>query len=530
MRRVRRTVVGAALVAAIALQAGCGSPTYTSGSDPATIAPAGARLFVDLALRPPGGAHSDAARDLQQLTHLANPYAKLAEQLLAEGPERPEYARQIEPWVGNRAGLFFTNPTANLAVLEPTHVGGLSLGTGAVARLATLILDVRDLPRARAFIVRRARQQGAQATSYRGVSFYISPAGRAEGIVANFVAIGNRAGLEQVIDTAHGGSSLKHAAGLQTPPEAIATAYVVPTEPSGALLAGVHRIWISATAVNSSLSLQGQLTVKDGYQPLLGSGGARELGALPGGSWLALGTGNVGATLPRWLQLLRSISVHGASSLLSRLGAGGVDRVLGALSSSAMALERQLARWAGPAGIYVSGGDLLELQAALIVDSSDPAASRAAVGELASAARRGGAAIGRATIAGTSAAVSLRIPGFPATLYIASSQHELVVGLGQSSIAGAVRPGATLAGSHAYATAAAALGKDVQPGAIVEFPQLLSLLEAIGVSQSPAFANVASYLKSLGTLTIGSSEARGLAPGESTIRFQAKLTLSGGPG
>jgi hypothetical protein len=527
VRCVRRTVISAALVAAIASQTGCGSPTYTSSSDPAKVTPASARLFLSLAVRPPGGAHSISSRDLQGLTHLEHPFAKLAEQLLPEGPWRGEYTSQIEPWVGNRAGLFLTTLPTHLDSLLGGVLDGLPLGMPGATQQGTLIFDVRDVPRARASLARLARQQGEQATRYRGVSFYASPTGRAQGIVANFAVIGSRTGFEAVVDTAYGASSLERAAGSRTTPEALASAYVAPAAHSGALLAGVHRVWLSVAAATGSLSLQGELTVEHGYQPLFGVGGARELQALPGGSWLALGTGDLGATLPRWLELLGGISSHGASSMLGSLGASGVSRVLGTLSSASGELEEQFARWAGPAGVYVSGSGLLELQAALVVDSHNPAASRAAVGKLASILRSAGAIVANVTSPGTSAAASVRIPGFPAILYIVSTPNELVIGLGPSSVAGAIQPRATLAGSQAYTTAASALGEGVQPSAIVEFPQLLSLLEAIGVTQSSAFANVAPYLKSLGTLTVGSSEPRALAPGLSTIHFRANVTLSG---
>jgi hypothetical protein len=527
VRHLRRTVIGAALVAVGALQAGCGSSANTSSSNPASVTPVGARLFAGIALTPPGGTGSDADRDLRQLTRLANPFARLDEMLLAEGSQRPDFASQIEPWIGSRAGLFFTVPPAHIGGLSPTSPAGLLQGARAAAQLGTLVLDVRDVARARAFLAQRARLQGAAQVSYRGVPFELSPTGRAEGIVASFAVIGTRAGLEEAIDTTHGSPSLERAAGLKAPSDALATAFLAPPAHSGPLLAGVHSIWMYATAAKGSLSLKGELTAEAGFGQLLGAGGARELQTLPGGSWLALGTGDLGATLPRWLSLLQGISARGASGLLGSLGASGVASLLKAFSSLAAPLRAQLARWAGPAGLYVSGSDLFELQAALVVDSTDPAASRAAVGELASVAARAGATVAKASVAGTSAAETVKVKGFPAVLYIASGPHALVLGLGQDSVASALVTGATLAASHTYSAAVASLGGGIQPGAIVEFAPLLSLLEGIGVTQSPALSSIVPYLRPLGELTLGSGAPRKLDPGLNTIDFRATLTLSG---
>ena len=92
---------------------------------------------------------------------------------------------------------------------------------------------------------------------------------------------------------------------------------------------------------------------------------------------------------------------------------------------------------------------MLELKAAAVIDSTDPAASRAAVGKLASALRQAGAEATPARIPGTEAAIEAKIAGLPVTLVIAdgrasNGQAKFVMGLGESSIQAALNPSSTM--------------------------------------------------------------------------------------
>jgi hypothetical protein len=554
---VRRIAIGAAgLVVAVVLQTGCGSSASSTNADPATITPVSAPLYVSVAIKPSGGPRGDAVTDLERLTHLTDPNGRLAEALLETQSSHPGFKREIEPWIGARAAIFLTalpasglvgsraSPPALLQSLGPAGVPG-SLGArafGSRGVQGAIVLDTSVLSRARAFLDGRAREQQAHAVSYRGIRFQVSSSGGAQGIVHGFAVIGSESGMKGVIDTSLGGTPLSRAAGYAKPPSnAIASAYLAPqrlasamrSSPNAApqaipllewLFAGAQSTTLFVTPGASSLSLEGQLHAASVSEPPFGEGGAQALRSLPGGSWLAAGVGDLSASLPRWLALLRGAASPGASSMLTSLGAGGIERLFAQLSSSSARLRQDFARWAGPAGVFVSGSGLLDLQAALVIDSRDPVASRAAVGELANVMRKAGAAVARTSIAGTDAAVSVRLSGFPAVLYIADGQSKLVVGLGGASIVGALHPTSTLASSPSYATAALALGDGVQPSVIVEFPALLGLLEAIGLTQSPPISSAVPYLKSLGTLTAGSVGRDGAMT--TTARFRAVLGLA----
>jgi hypothetical protein len=534
---------------ALAALAGCGSSSPTESADPATVAPASSLLYAGIAIKPSGGTGGPAYVAAKKLTHLAEPYGSLAQALLGGGGAKLQFKRDIAPWVGERAGVFVSSLAAGGLPqgISPQSLlqGGLSsalssLGAttfGSSGAQGAIVLDTSDVGGARSFLAKRAREQGAHSASYRGVSYEVSGDGEAEGIVHDFAVIGSESGLKGAIDTSLGAPPITTASGYAKPPsDAIANAYVKPeallkgvqggatTNQTVASLsqvfAGAQSVSASITPTANSISLQGEIHSAAGSTPLFGQEGARALGELPGGSWLAAGVGDAGANLPRALALLRGLASIGTATVFASLGGTSIEKLFSVLSSPSANLQRDFGRWAGPAGMFISGSGLFNLEGGLVISSNDPAASRAAVGKLAKLMLRAGATVAPASILGTDAAVSVKLNGFPATIFIADGEGKFVLGLGEQSVQGALRPSSTLSTSPSYSTAAATLGGGIEPSLIVEFPTLLGFLEGVGLTQSPSLSSLVPYLKSLGTLTAGAASQGGVA------RFRVVLGLA----
>ncbi|HTD57473.1 MAG TPA: DUF3352 domain-containing protein, partial [Solirubrobacteraceae bacterium] len=246
--------------------AGCGSSGSGTNADPAMLTPASAPLYAKLAIKPSGGANGTASSAAKTLTHLAEPYGSLAQALLAGEGGKLDFKHDIEPWVGDNAGVFVTaldtsklpqSATSAQALLE----GGLSsagaaLGAGTFGSKGSegaIVLDTSDVGKAQSFLSHRASEQGAHATSYRGVSYEVSPGGAAEGIVKKFAVMGSESGFKSVVDTSLGGAAVTNAPGYASPPaDAIASAYVQPE----ALLKAVHG---TNATTSQGVSLLGQL-------------------------------------------------------------------------------------------------------------------------------------------------------------------------------------------------------------------------------------------------------------------------------
>jgi hypothetical protein len=529
----------ALLVAAIAL-AGCGS-SGSPDADPATVTPASAPLYASIAIKPSGGSTGVASSAAKTLTHLAEPYGSVAQALLSTEASHLEYKRDIESWIGNSAGVFISSlDTSGLpqsassaqGLLEGVLKGNLSsFGTdefGPKGSQGAIVLPTSNLSGARSFLSKRAQEQQARTTSYRGVSYQVSSSGAAEGIVKDFAVIGSESGMKSVIDTSLGGASITTAPDYSKPPaNAIASAYVKPEAlvnavhgASGAmsqgisllgrLFAGAQTASVSVTPTANSISVQGEVHSASGSAPLFGQEGAKALGELPGGSWLAAGIGNVGTDLPSAFALLHSVASLATSTVFSSFGGPSIEKVFAQLDSPSAKLQQDFASWAGSGAMFVSGTGLFNLEAGVVISSNEPAASEAAVGKLATLMQRGGAVVSKVSIAGTDAAESVKLQGFPAVIFIASGQGKFVLGLGQQSVEGALSPSSTLSTSPSYSSAASALGGGIEPSLIVEFPTLLGFLEGIGLTSSPGISNFVPYLKSLGTLTAGTTSQGGV--------------------
>lgn len=527
-------VVLGALAAALG---GCGSSSGSGKADPASLVPASAPLYASVAIKPAGGSGGSASVAARKLTHLAEPYGSVAQALLSSAGGKPEYKRDIAPWVGERAGVFVTASSAgklaqSAGSLQGLLAGGLAglpaaLGAGSLGAGGTqgaIVLQTSDSGSAHSFLAARAHEQGARASSYRGVSYEISPTGVAEGLVKNFAVVGSESGMHAAIDASLGAAALASASGYSAPTAAtIASAYLKPEALIAAagsgggqavslleqLFAGAQSATLTATASDEQIAVQGDIHGSDASS-LFGAEGARALGELPATSWLAAGVGDVGANLPRAVALLSGVGSLGASTVFSSFGGPGIERLFKALASPSAHLQQDFGSWAQTGGMFVGGSGLFNLQAGLVISSKDPAASRAAVAKLGAVMRKAGAVVAGASIPGTDAAVSVKLTGFPAVIFIADGAGKFVVGLGQQSVEGALSPSATLSTSAAYGNAAAALGGGIEPSLIVEFPTLLGFLEGIGLTQSPGVSGLVPYLKSLGTLSAGATDQGGV--------------------
>lgn len=529
--RLTPVLLTLALLALVAAGGGCGGSSGSGHADPAALVPASAPLYVSVAIKPAGGRSSAAEVAARKLTHLDEPYGSLAQSLLSTTGGKPEFKRDIAPWVGERAGVFATSLGAaslmpRASSLQQLLEGGLSNlpaalginGFGAHGVQGAIVLQTSDASAARSFLSKQASGQGGRPSDYRGVSFDVTPAGVAEGIVKNFAVVGSESGMRAAIDASLGGARLSGATGYSPPPSgAIASAYLKPValgagsgagSPLDQLFAGARSATLTATATDSQIAVQG--VIRGIASTFFGSEGAHELAQLPASAWLAAAVGEIGANLPRALALLQSVGSLGASTMLSSFGGPSIERLFKLLASPKTHLRRDFGSWAGAGGIFVGGSSLFNLQAGLVIASLNPAASRAAVARLAGLMREAGATISSASIPGTDAAESVKLTGFPAVIFIADGGGKFVLGLGQQSVEAAITPSATLSTSGAYSATTAALGQWFEPSLIVEFPTLLGFVEGVGLTQSPTLSPIVPYLKSLGTLRGGANGTLGV--------------------
>ena len=558
-----RLLRGLAAVAGVALLAGCGS-SHSPGTSasPATITPAATPLYGEATVRPTGSLRSDALASGQALTQRSDPYASLIRVLETPGSPTLAFKHDVEPWLGPQAAIFVSS-LSSAAVLEPMFAQGVL--SSSVASLAfpfaggaqgAIVMDTSDAAKASSFLSAQAARAGAHAHTYRGIAYQSTATGVSFGLVHRFAVIGSEAGMHGVIDTALGGPSLARApayAKLQAtaPAGALAQLYSAGAGAGASLqtgAGGVIDLLSGGRAANVSLVPSPSSFTIDADSVSTGPGaagsgllssssqGANALGELPGGSWLAVGLADAGRNLGgavTGVQELASLGSSGAEAPPTGISVKGLLQglltplsVLGADNAQA---KRDYASWMGSAGIFASGSSLFELKAAVVIESSDAAASRAAVGKLAAQLGQMGASTQPVSIPGTEASVGVRISGLPLSLDIAaghssSGQAKFVLGLGEASVSAALNPPSTMSSSTAYAAAESALGEGIKPSILVEFPVLLGVLEAVGLTEGPPLGKLVPYLRNTTTLVGGGHEL----PGEvQRLRLVLGLRQSG---
>jgi hypothetical protein len=563
--------------------AGCGS-SHTTGTaaDPAGAIPASAPLYAGATVRPNGALKAGALAAGHTLTLQADPYLRLLAALQTPGSPALDFSRDVAPWLGPRAGVFLSSLDASsqlLSLLEQGLLGGSSTASswpfGAKGAQGAIVLDTSDVAKARSFLTSEANHAGAHAASYRGVAYQATSGGVAFGVVDRFAVIGSESGLRSVIDTTLGGPSLAQAAGYTkllaaAPAGALAHIYTNPGTSSGAggasssggapgsgsssqgstgllqLLAGTREANVSLVPTATSIALDADAlssgsAAQTGGLLFSGSEGARALGELPGESWLAVGLGDVGATLAGDVQGLSSLATLSGSTsagasenpslgILNFKGLlKGILTPLNVLSANSVEAKRDFQSWMGSAGLFASGTGLVELKGGIVITSKNPARSRAAVAKLAALLRKAGDTAQSISIPGTEAAVAARVTDLPVELAIAdgpaaNGQTKFVIGLGEASVADALRPSSTLSSAASYSAATSALGEGAQPSLTVDFPSLLGLLEGVGLSADPTISKFVPYLRTLTTLAGG---GHSLGGGIERLRLVVGLQQTG---
>ena len=547
-----------ALMAAAAL-AGCGS-THSSGTsaDPATAIPASAALYAGATVRPQGSQQTAALAAGKALTHEADPYLRLLGALQTPGSPKLNFKSEVASWLGPHAGVFLTSLSSAgslTSLLEEGLLGG-SANAGAFPFSSSgvqgaIVMDTTDTAKASSFLAAQAKHAGAHSSSYRGVSYQVSSGGVAFGLVDRFAVIGSEAALHAVIETTHGGSSLAAGAAYSkllaaAPSDALAHIYSNPTSSASAaqtppgsqegILSGLVGVLAGARAANISLVPSAGSLALDADTLSSSAAGAssagllsadpqsaKVLGELPGESWLAIGLGNLGANLTQDITGLRGLTSLASSSgqegpsvspLSLKSLLEGMIAPLNVLGASSPQAKHDFASWMGSGGVFASGGNLLELKAAIVIESKDPALSRTAVGELGAQLRKAGGVVQPVSIAGTEAAIGVRLTGLPLVLDVAdgrdsSGQTKFVLGFGEASVKDALAPPTQLSAAAPHTAAAASIGEGTQPSIMLDFPTLLSLLEGVGLTEAPPLSKFVPYLRSLSTLSGGGHELGG---------------------
>jgi uncharacterized protein DUF3352 len=483
MPRIALTI--AALLAAVVAATGCGSDRSTASS-PSAVVPAGSFVYAEATLHP--GADQQAALDSLISKFPGEGSARerirgLLEKAVSKADLGLSYSKDIEPWLGDKAGFFVS-----------------TIGAGKVPSAAAVIAT-DDEDAAQAAI---DKAKGGKDGTYRGHDFRTFPSETSAGIVDGWVVVGTNAGFKAAVDTVEDDKPLdddatyqhalagatQHRLGfLYLDMSAVAKQLSDRTSLAGPfadffkepILATVD---VTQQGVRLEANLPKSLTA---ILPVLGKGGERTP-ELPADSWLAISQPNLGETIGNLLDVFTS----------SGAGRGALEQQIQA--ATGLDLKRDVLSWMGDFSLFVRGTSVSQLNGALVVETSDEAASRRFIDKVAQLARKAG------HLTRIADGYELRLDSLDQPLQLFQRDGKVVLAYGASAAHDALAPGARLGDTQGFKDAQSALGSDYKPALYLSLPQVVSLIDSTGAHDSEIWQKIKPYLEPLGAIAAGAKQ------------------------
>jgi hypothetical protein len=517
MTRPRLALPVLVVCAPLALLAGCGDDS-PSASDPASLAPADTLVYVEGAVRPTGSLKSDVDSAAEKIAGIDNLGDFVVEELESEAQEEGEpfdFEAEVEPWLGERAGISFAD-------LED---GDLSEPVIAV--------ESTDAEATQDFIDSQAEQSDEpyRDASHEGVDFKVGgEEDQAVGLIGDFLVIADsEAEFKEAVDVSEGDSLADEErferAIAEVTEGSLADVYVDVgglIERSGDEIDAQARQALQnagidpsdATAVASIVPGAEEIAVDlssdlGGEDPPSGDP-SELLGSLPASSFAAFAVAGFGEQLKEGLDNLDEEGIPGEvppGQLKKGLRQAGID-----LDSFAGSLQ--------DAGVFAVGNSERSLGGALVMTSEGSEASNA-IANLGGLLRGAGVA-GVTALRGGTAGFSVRDEELgDKPLVVAAKGERVAIGYGLPATMTALAPptGRTLADSPAYQDAEAALG-GTPIAAFADGPAALRLADSLIPASEADFEEAKRYLRSIAYLALGSASEGDLATAKLIIGLE----------
>ncbi|HYJ23069.1 MAG TPA: DUF3352 domain-containing protein [Solirubrobacterales bacterium] len=484
--------------------AGCGG-SGDSSSDPATLAPPQAPLFIEALVQPEGELKANVealAESIAGVDDLGELIVSEFESSAASSGEDFDYAEDVEPWLGEKGGLFFQE-----------YDGEEFEGYGVA-------IQTTDTAATQDFIDKQvgSSDEVPEEGSYEGVDYTVdSDDGTTVGVVGDFIAFAEDSEtFKQMVD-ASGGESLADAeafaaAVAEAPSGSAADVFVdiggLIDQSGGAIDPDAQQFLDSAgidpeeaTAVASLIpgADQVEIEITTTLGDDLESGDASQLlGSLPADSFAALAAPDFGDRFKEAIDQIDAKGIPGeipAGEFKSGLKEAGID-------------VDKIAASVGNLGVFAEGNGESSLGGAAVLEtkSAKEATNTVAnIGLLLRATRTPGIT----AISGKASGFSIRSDDLgPKPLVVAAQGERIVVGYGLPAARKGLAAGSgqTLGDNPTYKEAVSALGSTPITG-FVDGPAALNLASTlIPADDKEGFLDAKPYLAKIDYLAIGGDQ------------------------
>lgn len=492
---MRKLILVLSAVSISALAVGCGKEETASSAS--SLAPASAVIYGEVTLKPEGDQKAAVDTIVSKFPGQGSAGDRLQgliDKALREsgGPEL-SYKDDIEPWLGDEAAFFVT---------------GKNMSDNA------LLIATDDEDKAREAVEKSAEGKITRK-SYRDVEYFMDEGDDANtaAVFDGFVVTGTEAGVKAAIDTSKGGSTLSGSDAYDFATEDISDDRLGllfvnspqllkdNTNAAATVPDNFKRVFetpavVTVDADEDGVAFEGSLpqaTVDT--MPFLGQG-SDLITELPADSWVAMAQPDFDKTL--------DFFIESAAGL-----AGGRDVVEREFkSATGLDLQKDVLDWMGDFGVFVRGTSVDDLNGALIIETSDEAASGRFIGRLKKLAEtqtdNPGDRVLPLSAPGGGQGFTLVSRSIPRPIHLFQRGGRVVLAFGNEAAADAVDSSEPLGDSEGYSQAADSLG-DYDVSFYLAVAPLLQLVDSTSAAAEADWKKAKPYLEPLSALVGGTS-------------------------
>lgn len=507
--KARLALLVAAATAALAA-AGCGGGgSDGSSSDPASLAPPKSPLFVEASVQPEGALKSNVealAKSLGGIDDLGGLIVSELESSASSSGEEFDYEKEVEPWLGEKGGLFFQRYDGN-----DFSAYGAAVQTTDPAATQDFIDKQTE-----------SSDEAVEDGSYEGVDFKSQADGTTIGVVGDFIAIAEDEKTFKSMIDASGGESLagedSFTGAIDAAPSGSFADVFVDVggliDQSGGSIDPEAKQFLGsagidpaeATAVASLIPGSDQVEIDlsadlGGENPPTGDASGL-LASLPADSVAAFAASDFGK---RFAEAIDQIDANGIS------GQVPPHKFKSGLKEAGIDIER-IAASIGDLGVFATGNSERSLGGAAVLTTKGSKEATNTVSNLGVLLRSSGTP-GVTAISGKASGFSIRSPELgPKPLVIAAQGERIAIAYGLPAATQALGTDSseTLADSPTYEEAVGALGGTPISG-FVDGHAALKLASALVPPGEDGFREAKRYLTKIDYLAIGAGSAGELA-------------------
>lgn len=474
------------------------------------MAPPQAPVFIELAVRPEGELKSNVealAESIGGIDDLSGFIVEELEKSAADSGEEFDYAAEVEPWLGERAGIFLED------------FDGEDFDSYGIA------VQTTDADAAQAFIDKQAKSDDgpAQDGSYEGVDYKVErDDGQTVGVVDGLLAFAaDERTFKAMVDASGGDSLAEEGAFADTFDAASGGSFADVFVDVGGLIdqsggtvdpearqfldsAGIDAE--EATAVASLIPGADQIEIDvsgdlGGESPPNGDA-SQLLGSLPADSFAAFSSAEFGKRFEEAIDQIDANGIPGeipAGQFKSGLKEAGID-------------VEKIASSVGDLGVFATGDSEGSLGGAAVLTTKGSQEATNTVSNVGLLLRASGTP-GVTAISGKASGFSIRSQDFGSKPLVIAAQGERIAiayGLPAATEALAANAGQTLADTPDFKAAVDSLG-GTPIGGFVDGPAALKLASALVPADEEGFREAKRYLTKIEYLAIGSGSSGELA-------------------